>query len=47
MAFLLSVGAPFWQDTLESLCGLKSLLRKRADIRPVEPRSGQGYPRET
>jgi hypothetical protein len=29
MALLLSAGAPFWQDTLESLFGLKNLLRKR------------------
>ena len=26
---LLSVGAPFWQDTLESLFGLKNFLRKK------------------
>lgn len=29
MTMLLSVGAPFWQDTLESLFGLKNLLRKQ------------------
>ncbi|HQR36086.1 MAG TPA: hypothetical protein PLK30_25405 [Blastocatellia bacterium] len=29
MTALLSVGAPFWQDTLESLFGLKNLLRKQ------------------
>lgn len=29
MTLLLSVGAPFWQDTLESLFGLKNLLRKK------------------
>jgi len=29
MTMLLSVGAPFWQDTLESLFGLKNLLRNR------------------
>ncbi|MBP6823540.1 MAG: hypothetical protein KA368_18465 [Acidobacteria bacterium] len=29
MTTLLSVGAPFWQDTLESLFGLKNLLRKQ------------------
>ncbi len=45
MTLLLSVGAPFWQDTLESLFGLKNLLRKRGDIRPVEQASGEGYPR--
>ena len=26
---LLSVGAPFWQDTLESLFGLKNMLRRQ------------------
>lgn len=29
MTLLLSVGAPFWQDALESLFGLKNLLRKQ------------------
>jgi hypothetical protein len=29
MTMLLSVGAPFWQDTLQSLFGLKNLLRRR------------------
>lgn len=29
MTLLLSVGAPFWQDTLESLFGLKNFLRKQ------------------
>jgi len=29
MTLLLSVGAPFWQDTLESLFGLKNFLRKK------------------
>jgi predicted Holliday junction resolvase-like endonuclease len=29
MAALLSVGAPFWQDVLESLFGIKNFLRKR------------------
>jgi len=29
MTMLLSVGAPFWQDTLEALFGLKNLLRKK------------------
>lgn len=29
MTMLLSVGAPFWQDVLESLFGLKNLLRKK------------------
>ena len=29
MALLLSVGAPFWQDALESLFGVKNLLRQK------------------
>src|SRR5262249_33085695 len=29
MTMLLSVGAPFWQDALSSLLGLKNFLRKR------------------
>lgn len=29
MTLLLSVGAPFWQDALESLFGLKNMLRKQ------------------
>jgi hypothetical protein len=44
-ALLLSVGAPFWQDTLESLFGVKSLLRKRGDIKNVEAESGAGQPK--
>jgi hypothetical protein len=47
MALLLSVGAPFWQDTLESLFGLKNLLRKRGDIKNVEQQSGAGYTKAT
>jgi hypothetical protein len=42
---LLSVGAPFWQDTLESLFGVKNLLRKKSDTKNVEQASGQGQPR--
>ncbi len=30
MALLLSVGAPFWEDALESLLGVKNVLRQRA-----------------
>jgi len=41
MALLLSVGAPFWQDTLESLFGVKNLLRKRSDTKNVEDQGGQ------
>jgi hypothetical protein len=44
MALLLSVGAPFWQDTLESLFGVKNLLRKRSDSKNVEEEKG-GQPR--
>jgi len=36
MALLLSVGAPFWQDTLESLFGLKSLIRQKTKTQNVE-----------
>ncbi len=43
-AALLSIGAPFWHDTLESLFGLKNLLRKRGDIRNVETKAGAGQP---
>jgi hypothetical protein len=47
MTLLLSVGAPFWQDTLESLFGLKNLLRKRGDIQNVERQSGAGNPKSS
>lgn len=40
MALLLSVGAPFWQDTLESLFGIKNLLRKKSDTKNVEEDKG-------
>lgn len=40
MTLLLSVGAPFWQDVLESLFGLKGLIRKKGETRNVE--DGQG-----
>jgi hypothetical protein len=42
MALLLSVGAPFWQDTLESLFGLKGLIRKKSQTQNVEERAGEG-----
>jgi hypothetical protein len=42
MAFLLSLGAPFWHDTLESLFGLKNLLRQRGKVSNVEQESGAG-----
>lgn len=41
MVMLLSVGAPFWQDALESLFGVKNLLRKRSDTKNVEDQGGQ------
>src|SRR5205085_12228400 len=44
MALLLSVGAPFWQDALESLFGVKNLLRKQSDTKNVEDDKG-GQPR--
>ena len=40
MALLLSAGAPFWQDTLESLFGVKNLLRKKSDTKNVEEDKG-------
>ena len=42
MAALLSLGAPFWHDALESLFGVKNLLRKRGDIKNVETVAGAG-----
>lgn len=42
MTMLLSVGAPFWQDVLESLFGLKNKLRKQTDMKNVENESGAG-----
>jgi hypothetical protein len=45
MTFLLSVGAPFWQDALESLFGVKNLLRKSSDTKNVEDKSGAGQTR--
>ena len=42
MAFLLSLGAPFWHDTLESLFGLKNLLRQRSQTGNVEQAPGAG-----
>jgi len=44
MALLLSVGAPFWQDALESLFGIKNLLRKKSDTKNIEEHQG-GQPR--
>lgn len=43
-AMLLSIGAPFWQDVLESLFGVKNLLRKRSDTKNIEDKGGQPNP---
>lgn len=40
MTLLLSVGAPFWQDALESLFGLKGLIRKQGETQNVEQGEG-------
>jgi hypothetical protein len=45
MVLLLSVGAPFWQDTLESLFGIKNLLRQRSGTQNIEQQSGAGQPK--
>jgi hypothetical protein len=42
MAFLLSLGAPFWHDALESLFGVKNLLQKRGETQNVAQGTGQG-----
>ncbi|HEX7956554.1 MAG TPA: hypothetical protein VF508_06410, partial [Pyrinomonadaceae bacterium] len=47
MALLLSVGAPFWQDFLETLFGVKNVLRKRSDTKNVEQEAGAGQPRQS
>ncbi|HEX8174494.1 MAG TPA: hypothetical protein VF543_05175 [Pyrinomonadaceae bacterium] len=47
MTMLLSVGAPFWQDVLESLFGLKNKLREDTGTRNVENQSGKGQPKAT
>ena len=46
MVMLLSVGAPFWQDALESLFGIKNLLRQKSATQNIETKSGTGQPRE-
>ena len=46
MVMLLSVGAPFWQDVLESLFGVKNLLRGKSGTRNVEEEAGEGQPKE-
>jgi hypothetical protein len=42
MGFLISLGAPFWQDTLESIFALKNLLRGKGEIKKVEEKPGEG-----
>jgi len=42
MTLLLSAGAPFWEDTLETLFGLKNRMRKQTETRNVETQSGAG-----
>ncbi len=46
MVMLLSVGAPFWQDALESLFGIKNLLRQKSATQNIETQSGAGQTRE-
>ena len=46
MVMLLSVGAPFWQDALESLFGIKNLLRQKSGTQNIEAKSGAGQPKE-
>ena len=46
MVLLLSVGAPFWQDTLESLFGVKNLLRQKSATQNVEEKSGTGQTKQ-
>jgi len=45
MVLLLSVGAPFWQDALESLFGIKNLLRQKSSTENIETESGAGQPK--
>jgi len=45
MTMLLSVGAPFWEDALESLFGVKNLIRRKGSIKNVEGESGAGNPK--
>lgn len=42
MSFLLSLGAPFWHDILQSLFGLKNFLRDKTETKNVEQASGAG-----
>lgn len=47
MTLLLSVGAPFWQDFLESLFGIKNVLRKKSDTQNVEQAAGAGQTKQS
>jgi hypothetical protein len=47
MVLLLSVGAPFWQDMLESLFGIKNLLRQKSGTQNIETKSGAGQPKQS
>ena len=44
MTMLLSLGAPFWHDALQSLFGVKNLLQKKNEQRNVEQKRGAGNP---
>jgi hypothetical protein len=44
MTMLLSLGAPFWHDALQSLFGVKNLLQKKNEQRNVEQAPGAGNP---
>ena len=46
MTLLLSVGAPFWQDFLESLFGVKNVLRKQSETQNVEQKAGAGQTKQ-
>jgi hypothetical protein len=45
MVLLLSLGAPFWEDALESLFGVKNLIRQQSGTKNVEEQSGAGNPK--
>ena len=45
MTILVSFGAPFWHDALESLFGVKNLLQQKTATKNVESQSGQGNPK--
>lgn len=43
---LLSAGAPFWQDALESLFGIKNLLRQRGGTQDADAQGGTGQQKQ-